>query len=157
MVNVVHRENGSDFRRTEKEIMRQLKEQEITRQVGGEAFDQFKKEMAKKKEIAVKYNEPTVAVLVHGEETRGTFVGASVVTTTETIDKDDPSNWTRDEQQLLEKGLKEVPKDAADRWEQIAALVNTRNASQCQKRFAHLKAEIAKKKAAAAATSTQKL
>jgi hypothetical protein len=54
-------------------------------------------------------------------------------------------SWSADEQQKLELALKSVGKDAADRWEQIAAKVGTKSKKQCIARFKFIRDEILKK------------
>lgn len=43
-------------------------------------------------------------------------------------------DWTADEQKLLEAALRNVPKEAADRWDQVAALVPGRTKKECVER-----------------------
>jgi len=59
--------------------------------------------------------------------------------------------WSQDEQQLLEAALKDVPKDAADRWDQIAAKLAGRSVKACKLRVKELMkaAVVAKNKAPA--------
>lgn len=52
--------------------------------------------------------------------------------------------WTAADQTAFEHALKTVPKDAADRWDQIAAHVKTKTKAQCQQRFKEIAAEVKK-------------
>lgn len=54
--------------------------------------------------------------------------------------------WTSDEQDALEKAMKSVSKDAADRWDQIAVLVKTKNKKQCIARFKEIRDAILKQR-----------
>jgi len=63
--------------------------------------------------------------------------------------------WSQEEQQLLEKAMKEVPKEAADRWAEIAKLVPGRSKGEVMMRVKQLMAEIAIKKASAPSEWTE--
>jgi hypothetical protein len=159
MVNTVHKYDvvDSGIRRNEKDILKQLKHQEIARAAGTDDFAEFQRKMAKEKELALKHNLPSAAMLVHGEESRATITSNVVKAVIGTVDdRDDPTNWTKEEQTLLEQALRSVPKDAADRWDQIARTVLTRNKAQCAARYAHLREQVAAKKRAAAAAAAAK-
>ena len=50
--------------------------------------------------------------------------------------------FTVDEQAKFEKALKSVSKDAADRWDQIAAQVKTKTKAQCMARYKEIAAKV---------------
>jgi DnaJ family protein C protein 2 len=57
------------------------------------------------------------------------------------------TSWTQEEELALVKALKEVPKDAADRWDQVAKAVGTKSKIACAKRFKEMKESYKAKKA----------
>jgi DnaJ family protein C protein 2 len=54
--------------------------------------------------------------------------------------------WTEAQELALVQALKTVPKDASDRWDQVAAAVEGRSKVECMKRFKELKASFKAKK-----------
>lgn len=55
--------------------------------------------------------------------------------------------WSDVEELALVKALKEVPKDAADRWDRVAAAVGTKTKVQCGRRFKEMKESFKARKA----------
>lgn len=55
--------------------------------------------------------------------------------------------WTAAEELLLVKALKDVPKNAEDRWDQVAAAVGTKSKIACGRRFKEMKEKFKAKKA----------
>lgn len=49
--------------------------------------------------------------------------------------------WSEEEQSAFESALRSVPRDAEDRWEQIAAL-SKKSKSQCVRRYKEIRAQI---------------
>jgi DnaJ family protein C protein 2 len=60
------------------------------------------------------------------------------------------AEWREAEEVALVKALKDVPKDAADRWERVAAAVGSKGKAQCARRFKEMKEKFKAKKAGAA-------
>lgn len=56
--------------------------------------------------------------------------------------------WNSTEELALVKALKEVPKDASDRWEQVSAAVGTKSKAACARRFKEMKQSYKAKKEA---------
>ncbi|KAH7615639.1 hypothetical protein Ndes2526B_g09614 [Nannochloris sp. 'desiccata'] len=56
------------------------------------------------------------------------------------------TEWTAAEELLLVKALKEVPKDAEDRWDQVSAAVGTKSKIACGRRFKEMKEKFKQKK-----------
>jgi DnaJ family protein C protein 2 len=54
--------------------------------------------------------------------------------------------WTAAEELLLVKALKEIAKDAEDRWDQVAAAVGTKSKVACGRRFKEMKQKFKAKK-----------
>jgi DnaJ homolog subfamily C member 2 len=59
------------------------------------------------------------------------------------------SDWTETEELALVKALKTVSKDAADRWEQVSTLVQTKTKTQCFQKFKLMKEKFKAKKTGA--------
>ena len=125
--------NTAGQKRSEKDVIREIKRQELAMQAGGE--EELKK------------------IIMSGTRTDGNPVTAAATTTTTTSgtssDIEDVESWTLEEQRLLEKGLTEIGKDVEDRWQLIANVVGTRTKAQCLSRFNYLRQKIANKKKAA--------
>ena len=61
------------------------------------------------------------------------------------------ATWSKEEQALLEKGLKEFPSALKDeRWQKISTKVSSRSPEECKKRYKQIVAMLKAKKAAAA-------
>jgi len=59
-----------------------------------------------------------------------------------------PSDWTGDEQKLLEKALTTFPSTLKDRWDKIAESIPGRTKKECIERYKYLVQQIKEKKAA---------
>ena len=123
-VNLV---NGAK-KRTEKEIIKKVKEQELIKQIGVQKYNELKAQANGISAAAAAPTPEPVAVQAP--------VATAVV-------------WSAEEQKLLESGLKSVGKDDGERWAKIATIVKTKDAAQCEARFTWIREQLAAKKAAA--------
>lgn len=124
-----------NYKRTDKDVIRKLKEQELARQLGGA------------EKLKALKGEPISTPTPPPAATASTQLDGG-------FDRD-VLTWSADEQKLLEGGLASVPKDAQNRWELIASVVSTRSPGQCAERFNYLRYQVQKKKEAAAAAAKQ--
>lgn len=68
---------------------------------------------------------------------------ANATSSTSTISNEE---WLSDEQAAFESALRTVPKDAEDRWEQIAKQIGTKSKKQCIARFKQIREMVLKNK-----------
>lgn len=161
-------------KRTAKEIVKKLKQQEIARQLGKTdvsqlkttaAFDQFKRRIEKETEIAAKTqvklvdnkirsissidstnsDEKAVQNVVVKETAAAVAVA---VAPTQQVSSSGSDEWSAAQQAAFETALKEVAKDAPDRWDQIAARIEGKTKAQAVARFKFIRDEIMRKKMA---------
>jgi hypothetical protein len=71
-------------------------------------------------------------------------VAVSTIPAKKKTDEDDgwKGAWTSDQQLALEGALRTVPKEVADRWAAIAALVPGKTKKECVERFKHIRTQI---------------
>ena len=138
LVNAANDANGSGRTRTIKEVLARVKVVEAKTAIGGgdeRAFDAYLEKMRK----------PVAAVAAAAVEGvgGGAEVGQDGVKEGMKEKKvEGEREWTGTEQAALEYALRTVPRDAEDRWEQVASNVVTKTKRQCIARFKEIRAQI---------------
>lgn len=59
------------------------------------------------------------------------------------------AEWSQDDELALVKALKDIPKDASDRWDRVAAAVGTKSKVACARKFKEMKEKFKAKKTGA--------
>lgn len=88
-----------------------------------------------------------VNVNLRGQAAQTFEAAAGGLAENETSSKETKS-WTQEEELALVKALKDIPKDAQDRWDQVAKAVGTKSKVACAKRFKEMKESYKAKKTA---------
>lgn len=98
-------------------------------------------------DVDVNLRGQAVAVLgVEGAAVEGTSNGGGSTAATAPAAAKAAEEWSAEEEVKLVKALKEVPKDAADRWDQVAAAVGTKSKTECARKFKQMKDSYKAKK-----------
>ena len=150
LVNQANDTNGSGRTRSIKEVLARVKVDEVKSAVGGgdeRAFDAYLERMKKPAAAVAALVGERVGVRQGkegGEE--GQEGRVEVVKEGGKEKKVAADEWSGTEQAALEFALRTVPRDAEERWEQVAAVVVTKSKRQCIARFKLIRQQIAASK-----------
>ena len=144
VVNAANEASGLQHQRTVKELLARAKQDEVraVRRQTDRADDRAAHEGSTERPKAAAVLTATAAA----EATAARPAAPAEPGTTESSDagsvEASEEEWSAEEQSALESALRSISRDAADRWDLIAAAVATKSRKQCVARFRMIKASI---------------